>query len=118
MMGFDDPGANGEPQAGPFFRVGTGIVGAVEAVKDSFLIFGRNPNALIRYDEFRLVKMGRQRYFNGTASPRIFDGVPITLPLNGCGGFPSTESCTVTKFWLFVVPIGGMNCVEATSSPE
>src|SRR5687767_4093604 len=75
MMGFDDPRANGEPQAGAFFRVGAGIVGAVKAVEDPILIFGRNPNALIRNDELRLIEMGRQRYLNGPARPRIFDGI-------------------------------------------
>jgi len=39
----------------------------------------------------------------------------MTLPLNGCGGRPSTESLTVSRLPALVVPIGGMISLDASS---
>jgi len=75
VMGFDDPGADGQSQSGAFLCMGAGIVGAVEAIEDPLLIIGRNSDPLIGNRDLGLIGFGKERNLYGAAGPRVLDGV-------------------------------------------
>jgi len=46
-MGFDNPGADGQPQARALLGIGPRFIGSIEPVEDLRLILLRDPNAAI-----------------------------------------------------------------------
>jgi hypothetical protein len=74
-MGFDNPGADGQPKARTFLGMGPRLIGAIEPVKDLRLILLRDPNTVIGYGHPCVSLFDRQSDVDCTAWARVFDRV-------------------------------------------
>ena len=74
-MGFDNPGADGQPKARALLGMGSRVIGAIEPVEDLRLIFLRDPNAAIGHRHPRLPLRDRQRDIDCATGARVLDRV-------------------------------------------
>src|SRR5574342_859321 len=74
-MGFNNPGADGQPETCALLGVGPCFIGAIESIEDTRLILRRDSYAAIRYGHPGLSLFDRQRDVDGPARARVFDCV-------------------------------------------
>src|SRR5437870_1483608 len=74
-MGFDNPGADGQPKTRAFLGMGPRIIGAIEPVEDPRLILLRDSNTVIGHGHPCVSLFDRQRDVDGAAGVRVLDCV-------------------------------------------
>ena len=74
-MGFDNPGADGQPKARALLGMGPRVIGAIEPVEDLRLILLRDPNAAIGHRHPCVPLLDRQCDVDCAAGARVFDCV-------------------------------------------
>ena len=60
-MGFDNPGADGQPKACAFLGMGSRLIGAIEPVEDPSLILLGDPNTVVGHGHPCVSLLDRQR---------------------------------------------------------